>query len=129
MEKAQALHDELEEASVAGLGLCSFTPDQVRRFEEIETKRVEGMLLADKKCRQVRTGAHPWSPRSQIIDDAVQHWKKVRNELQGRRIKSRTIKRLARRAKIEQPEAPPTLEEAKQQLTLAHRNEKATLDQ
>jgi hypothetical protein len=51
------------------------------------------MLLADRKCRKLPTGAIAWSPTVQKARDLVEIWGLLLKKKEGRRISSRLLSR------------------------------------
>jgi len=62
-------------------------------MQSIDSLRRLGMLLADRKCRKLPTGAIAWSPTVQRARDLVEIWGLLLKKKEGRRVSSRLISR------------------------------------
>jgi hypothetical protein len=62
-------------------------------MKSIDSLRHQGMLLADRKCRKLPTGAIAWSPTVQKARDLVEIWGLLLKKKAGRRISSRLLSR------------------------------------
>ena len=53
-EQAQTLKDSVQ---------LPLTPSQQEQFEELDRRIVQGMKLAEKKCRKLKMGGVQWTPQ------------------------------------------------------------------
>ena len=100
LQRARDLYDELTSALESGPDLCELTLDQQRRYDKLEEDRVLAMKDAEKHCRHLFAGKIPWSPELANAYDRVTYWKKSIHKRQGRKVKTRFLRRLRRRAGI-----------------------------
>jgi hypothetical protein len=74
---------------------CTYplAPKLQREWDAIDALRKEGVMLADKKCRKLHTGAVPWSPDIQRAREHVEIWGLVLKKKLGRHISSSLLQR------------------------------------
>ena len=99
--KAEELFNELPKPIEFGLQVCPFSDQQKAVYDKLDDSRVKGMLLAEKKCRKLRTGQHDWSPQYQSLRHRYQYWKKTSDQLSGKRVSKHYLMRLAKLANID----------------------------
>ena len=94
------------EQSIAG----PLSVDQAQEWEALDALRVQGIFLADRKCRKLRTGSVPWSP---ILGHALavhRFWDRFYVASIGRHVSSKYLSRLAQKAGLDLPVAMPSEE-------------------
>jgi hypothetical protein len=71
-----------------------------REAENLDVKKMECILWADKRCRKRRMGGIPFSRRFQELNSAVGFWNEMLSETLGNEVNSKTLQRLIRNAAI-----------------------------
>ena len=51
--------------------------EQVTEFEKIDELRVQGMKMAERKCRKLKMGNVPWSPKIGQASLQIHVWKMI----------------------------------------------------
>ena len=74
-----------------------------RAAEEIASLRADGIQYADKKCRRLFRGQIEFTPQLKERVASVRAWKLIRRKLEGRKVSSRLIVRMLKRASITRP--------------------------
>ena len=67
-------------------------------YEEVDRIRVQGMKLAEKKCRKLHGGKIPWSPEVTAAHLVVELWTLVVRRLKGCHVSAKTILRKKKQA-------------------------------
>jgi hypothetical protein len=96
LERARELYEEIADAW--SYGVFELSPNQAQRFDQLEIERVEAMKEAERLCRKLFLGAIPWSPALGQAYAAAYYWRKSLHKKQGRRIHTRFLQRLRKRA-------------------------------
>ena len=71
------------------------TRKQIKEYEEIDRRRVQGMKFAEKKCRHLRVGCVEWSPELEEALDTHRYWHLSLLKKKGHKISARRLVRLA----------------------------------
>ena len=116
LERARQLHAEVEEA--LSYGRHELFPDQKLLFNQLEDERVFAMMDAEKKCRHIYRGTVPWSPDLARAYTVAYYWRKSLHHKQGRKVKTRFLRRLRRKVGIEY--TPMTADQISAKLQLAY---------
>ena len=77
------------------------SPAQAQEWERLDALRLQGIFLADRRCRRLRTGAVPWSP---ILAHALavhRFWDRLYTSARGRHVSRKYLSRLASKAGLE----------------------------
>ena len=82
------------------------TQEQIKEYEKLDKLRLEGICAAERQCRKYKMGNVPWSPMMGGVWNQIYAWDMVIRKKKGRRVSSRFLKRLLRKAKVT---VPPTL--------------------
>jgi hypothetical protein len=72
----------------------------VLRYDEIDDIRLQGILLANKKCRHIKMGQVPYSPVLVIAWNRIRAYQLLRKKLSGGRVCSRYLRRALKLANI-----------------------------
>ena len=83
------------------------TAAQACEWEALDALRVQGIFLADRKCRKLRTGSVPWSP---VLSHALavhRFWDRLYAFTIGRHISQKFLQRLAHKAGLDIPHSMP----------------------
>ena len=94
--------------------------ESIKLYEEIDKIRVEGMHLAERKCRRFKTGKIPWSPAISAAQNVIELWTLVARRCKGCKVNTRTILRQKKKAGIE-ADTDVNYEVACSQLTAAYK--------
>lgn len=94
------LQDELTkiEASINPVGM---TTQNMEIFEEQDALRIQGIVLADKKCRKLQTGNVAWSPAIQISINRIRYIRACKCNLditQKHKVHRRTLCKLFKKS-------------------------------
>jgi hypothetical protein len=85
------------EASLQG----SLSQEQIVEYEDIRAKRMEGIELADAKCRKLPMGNVPFSAKYKKITATIELWKAVIKKKRHCKFSQSKLRRLERRARVE----------------------------
>jgi hypothetical protein len=77
-----------------------FEPDHVKLFDELDDIRTKAILHANQRCRKLKMGQVPFSPRLVIHWNKILAWKLVLRHRRGSRIDSKYLQRTLRKANI-----------------------------
>ena len=102
------------ESSVTG----PLSSAQAQEWESLDNLRVQGIFQADYRCRRLRTGSVPWSPRLGAALALHRFWDRFYHYRIGRNVSFSYLRRLAQKAGQKIPDAMPT-DEILHQRTLA----------
>jgi hypothetical protein len=72
----------------------------IKEYNQIDAIRTKGILLADKKCRKLRMGHVPFSPRLVVLWQKIRAWQLVLRKCRGAKIDSKYMKRVLKAADI-----------------------------
>jgi hypothetical protein len=74
---------------------CTYplAPPLQQEWEAIDALCREGVMLADKNCHKLHTGAVPWSPDIQCAREPVEIWGLILKKKLGRHISSSLLQR------------------------------------
>jgi hypothetical protein len=70
-------------------------------YEWLDQQKIEGIIRADRKCRKLKMGEVPWSPRLQILCNQLGYWQLVTKKIQGQRVSTRLIERIRQKGQVE----------------------------
>ncbi len=70
----------------------------IRRYNQLQEKKIEGLKDAEAKCRKLRMREVPWSQTLGKAMDVIALWKSVVSRKKGVRVSKRFISRLERAA-------------------------------
>jgi len=101
LRKARELYSELPPTTETGQSLCPITQEQIDRFNYLEREKVRGIALAERKCRKLKTGVTSWSPSYASIHHSRRYWKLTKKHLLGKKVSTRQLQRLAKKAGVE----------------------------
>ena len=73
------------------------TTDEKKEFEKIDKLRYNGMKLAEKKCRKLKTGAIAWSLPYQHAKNTLRYTKLTISRKLGTKIGARLLTRLSKK--------------------------------
>ena len=93
----------LLEQSITG----PLSEEQALEWERLDALRVQGIFLADSKCRKLRTGAVPWSPILARALAVHRFWDRLYTSAIGRHVSPKFLRRLATKAGLELPSCMP----------------------
>ena len=99
--RAEELWEALPKQDNFGLQLCPFSDQQKAEYDSMDVCRLKGMLLAERKCRKLRTGQQDWSPAYQLIGRRYRYWKETVDQLKGKNVSKHYLMRLAKLAEID----------------------------
>ena len=77
-----------------------FPPELAEEYELIHSLCTEGMLSAERQCRQLYRGAHPWSVAFAEAQSSVVYWTLCSQKLMGVKIDTKKLIRLGKRLGI-----------------------------
>ena len=77
-----------------------WTPNMVKKYDEVDKIREQGMNYAEKKCRKLRMGAVAWSPAIQKKRNTILFWTLLKRRRKGCHVSMRRILRLKKRLGI-----------------------------
>ena len=85
--------------------LSSYPPSNFvqQEFDNIMAERRAAIAYADKHCRHVKAGGVPFSPPIQKQRTIIELWEGVSTRLAGNKFSSSKLRRLAKKAQIDQP--------------------------
>ena len=72
------------------------TIEQQERYDDILTKRHEGIQYADKRCRKLKMGGVPFSPDLKKAGQAIEMWRGILTKKLGAKYSMTKIRRLAK---------------------------------
>ena len=72
------------------------TPEQQMEYEKIEELRVEGMFLAERRCRKSKMGHRKWSPQFTQTRKVVKYIKTMISRLRGKHVNTKYLYRLSK---------------------------------
>lgn len=76
------------------------TMEDERKLNEIVELRNKICDEAENKCRKIKAGSIPWSPKIQHIRNVIRYWTLILKKHNGQKIRTKTIKRVSRKIKI-----------------------------
>jgi hypothetical protein len=76
------------------------TESLVNEYDELDKIRLEGILLAEKKCRNIRAGQVAFSPTLVVAWNKIHAWKLLRKKLSGKKVNTRYLQRSLKAANI-----------------------------
>jgi hypothetical protein len=79
---------------------CKCTDSEVAQYNELDAIRTEAILRANKRCRKLKMGNVPFSPRLVIHWKKILGWKLVLRKTRGSKIDSKYLLRTLRSANI-----------------------------
>ena len=82
---------------------CPISDQHQREAEALAHLRQQGIQYADKRCRRLFRGLVPFSPEVHKLMLTTRFWKLVLDKRQGRKISSRLIIRVMKKARISTP--------------------------
>jgi hypothetical protein len=91
LKKLQKLQTEMNEIPSA---------DQIRQYNALDFTRLQGIKLADKKCRHIKMGQVPFSPQLVTVWKKLNAWQLLLKKFKGFRVNSRYLWRTLKAAGI-----------------------------
>jgi hypothetical protein len=95
-----------------------FSEHDILVYNQLDKIRTTGILLADKKCRKLKMGAVPFSPRLVVVWNEIKAWKLVRRKLKGGKVNARFLQRVTKKALLADTDLL-SLQEVEQKLSAA----------
>ena len=74
--------------------------EQKDEFEYLDMTITKCMLQAESKCRKLRMGSVPFSPRLATLLNTINLWRLIIQRKRGRKVNMRTIIRLQKRCDV-----------------------------
>lgn len=69
-------------------------------LDGIDSKKIQALQVADKRCRKFKTGSIMWSPDIQKARDTRRFWIMFLRKRSGKQVKTRFLQRLAKASNI-----------------------------
>ena len=69
-------------------------------MNKIDQVITEGMINAEKKCRKIKVGAVPFSPKLAMVGTKVKLWSLIVRHHKGKNIKTRYIRRIEKKCNM-----------------------------
>ena len=91
----------------------SLTPEQAKEANAIDNLRTQCMKGAEKKCRKLRTGKVPYSPKVAMIGSEIRYWDAILNRILKKPTNARTLKRLKKKAGVTTTTSHLSIEQVK----------------
>ena len=91
----------------------TLSPAQATELEHLDRCRTAMMLLAERKCRHLKMGKVPYSPATVQPAKEAEFWRLAVRRREGKRVSSRLISRVQKRAGLHVRTAELTLEDLK----------------
>ena len=79
------------------------TSIQEQQAESLVQLRYEGIRYADKRCRRIFRCQIAFTPKYKELLEAVRFWKLVLCKKQGRKVSTKLLGRIAKKAKLKIP--------------------------
>jgi hypothetical protein len=77
------------------------TAEQTCLYEELDSLRVMGMNLAEKKCRKLNMGGKQWSPQLQHARWTIEYIKLCLSKTRGAKVNARPLLRLSKKTHLQ----------------------------
>jgi hypothetical protein len=74
---------------------------EIATFNELDRIHTEGILRANAKCRKLRMGQVPFSPRLVLLWQKLEAWQLVLKKCRGAKIDSKYLRRVLKAADIQ----------------------------
>jgi hypothetical protein len=79
------------------------TTSQIARYNSLWHRQQRIRQGAEKKCRKLKMGADPWSPKLQLLRDTINVWQLVIKKKGSGKVSSRLLRRQTKKAKLCNP--------------------------